>query len=377
MASATLRIAALSLVTLLAAGIASAPRAADACDPMPEGLYLQPTQTEQLVPVDGAWAVRIDAISFRVQFLRNIEVRDESDQVVNGSLAYELMSESPYIPNQTYSEHLVIWTPDEPLLPDHTYSARLLAEFPDEGGEVLLDEQRTFRTAGEQTTTLEVATMGDFPAITTHESQGSTECCRDLSNCDSCGRCETCWPTQTVYQSQLELTVSLPTGDADLQTYHRLEASNGYSQLFWDRRDTHSFHLLFPKADSGPNHCVTLKTYALASQELIEEVENCFDHSVPDAVDLEGVERPDSCTASDDVVEHPYPDAVGIQDTSGEPDASGPEGPDAVNPELGADVAGGGCGCSATPNAPTSLLGMMFFFITLGALRLPIFSRRR
>src|SRR5690554_794257 len=129
MASATLRITALSLVTLLAAGIASAPRTADACDPMPEGLYLQETQTEQLVPVDGAWAVRIDAISFRVQFLRNIEVRDENDQVVDGSIAYELMSESPYIPGQTYSEHLVIWTPDAPLLPDHDYSARLLAEF--------------------------------------------------------------------------------------------------------------------------------------------------------------------------------------------------------------------------------------------------------
>lgn len=386
MKPSALNFAAALLIALVSAGILSAPRTADACDPIQPGIFIyNELDLEQAIPLNGAWAVRVTVVQTSLSDL-SIEVRDADDNLVDGALSQVAERETGLGTEFETSQSLVIWTPDELLLPEHEYRVDLRAPDPFDASLSTIEKQTTFQTTAQQETDFEAAATHDFPAMSVKESLGSMECCEDPTACNSCGDCQNCWPTQIVYQAMLEIDVILPTNDANVQAYHRFEDSNGFDRVYWKQEGVQSNHLLYPPGETG-RFCTTLKSYVLATQELISEEEKCFEkNTLPPATDLRDVTRPETCEDEPDAGERPdagHPDATDPSDqtdTMDETDATDAPDADTSNsdatpPEVGLD-ADAGCGCSATPTSPSSLLGMMLFFIALGASRLTLFSRR-
>lgn len=380
MKPSTFKFAAVALTSLLSAGVFSAPRSADACSPPQEGIFASGgVEFAQTIPTNGAWAFRAYVQGDDLDNL-SIEVRDENDALVAGSVSNVVINEYSYEYFSAASENLVVWTPAEALLPEHTYSVSVSAPHPYAEDHLFLDEQTTFETAASPQANLEVATVEGSPSIQITENQGNFECCETSTFCDSCGDCTQCWATSYVYQPTIDIEVNLPTTDTDLQTYHRVEASSGTYNLYWNNRNTEALNFLFEDGAPGP-YCVTVQTFALATQELLDETETCFEQSeLPSYTEreLEGVTRPEQCEDAPDVIEEPdtttQPDTGETPDTTDGPDTGGPDaGPQP--PQIGADT-DTGCGCSSTPNAPTSLFGILLFFAALGASRRSIFSGR-
>lgn len=344
MKTATLKLVAIFLVSVVSALFLSAPRTANACSPPLNGIFVdQGVAFQQAVPINGAWAFYARTYNASLDGL-SVEVRDETDELVEGSLSEVLLDQLADDDSEAQSNWLVIWTPNDSLLPEHQYDVSVRAARPYDPETLSVDEQTTFLTTASAATDPEVAELVEEPSLTITENKGEFECCTDTTQtCNS----QRCWPTKYIYQPTFDLQVELPTNDTDLQAYHRIITSAGTFKSYWNRRDIISKSMLFSDDNYGP-YCVTVQTFALATQELLDEAETCMEHSdLPyyNERHLTGAHRPLTCE------QLPYSD-------------------------LGDDIGGDdGCGCSANPTSPGSLLGMMLFFFALGISKMSLFSR--
>lgn len=374
-----MKLTVLKLYTLLLLALAStlilgAPRTAEACLPPEDGIFVYGSiDFEQSVPLNGAWAFRASVRNASVDEL-SVEVRDENDQLVEGTLSHILESERDEAAFEPTSEFIVVWTPTELLLPNHLYSAHVSAH---ETGLSMVDKHTTFRSTTSEAVYPEAASIAEEPSLSITEKRGADECCYDPSREGYCGeKPYTCWPTAYVYQPTINIEFQRSANDTNLQTYQRLENRDGDSKIYWTTADRIGGNWYFSQYAASP-YCVLLKTYALATHELLEEIDTCFgqdDFPAYTERELNNVTRPDVCDDEPDTHTHDEPDTTD-SDASGEDATSHPDTHDEPDTTESDDFDAGGCGCSSNPTSPSSLLGMLLLFFGLAVPRLSLFSR--
>lgn len=376
MKSKAISFVAILLVSLVSAGILSAPLSVDACEPPEEGVYVyNGIDFEQPIPPNGAFAFRASLHSGSIDVL-SVEVRDESDTLVEGTVSTVLEQHHGGQSAYSVSQLLVIWTPTESLQAEHDYSVQVQAPSPYDESRLRVDEETTFSTTANAQTDPQLASIAGAPSLRIDEHEGGYECCYDPTYCGACdGTCQHCWATAYVYQPAIDIDVELPITDTDLQTYHRIKTSTDSFKLYWNERNTASSTWLYPEEDPGP-HCITLQTFALATQQLLDESEVCFNRDeFPDYTEreLEGVTRPETC---EEVDAGGHPDVATGDDTASSNDtvsnsdtASSDDTASTGDTNIGNDIAGGGCGCKSTTGAPSPLASVVLFFGALLTLR--------
>lgn len=365
----SLKIAA-TLLFSLAALMFGAPQNAQACSPPLDGIQPQhELEFPQSIPINGAWAFQASVLNASIEDL-SVEVQDENGAPVAGQISEVVLWSSA-----DSSTRLFIWTPTELLEPEHLYSVtvRSTSDSANDYNTWLIDEVFSLKTTAGELIDPPVASLIREPTLRVDEQEGGVECCTDSDFCNSCGSCERCWNTEYVYLPTIDIGVKLPETDTHLQTYTRV-TSGQKSTYYWNQSTrTIERSLFFEEGESGP-FCVSIETYLLATQELLDARETCFNEDeLPEYTEreLQGVTRPDTCEEQ--------PDAGGETDVTEEPDAGGEtdvtEGPDASTPPAIGMDADTGCGCRAAPLTPGSLLGMLLFLGVFGTARVRRFLR--
>jgi hypothetical protein len=411
-----------SLAALLAGifvslSVLAAPSTAEACTPANPGLYPVGNSTlfEQSIPTDGAWAFHGSAIYMPIDDVEaTIEVRDETGSLVEGTVSFIKTSLTRHNNFGEISDYLIVWTPTSPLLPEHTYSVDVRAFRGQSNLNIpTIDEQTTFTTS-DASSAPALATVLGQPTIRIFETPGDEECCRDSTLAGSCSL-ERCWPTRYTYLPTIDVEITFPDTPTDLQVYHVVKDRDGhFFETFWGDNGVQSLEYSFPEDAQGP-FCLELQSFSLATSELLNSEEFCFQHDdLPDFTprEYDGEGRPATCDDPGPGADAgAFPDAgfgdAGHHDAghhdAGSQDASTQDGGvEADIAETGRDAAspgdaasedgggagpnaesddsltpsGGGCACRTGGASPAGFAGVLLFLIAIVSARGGLLYRR-
>jgi hypothetical protein len=366
-------------------GMLAPPRTAEACSPPLPGIYASAGSfLEQPVPTDGAWALRVSVSDDTIDSGNlTIEVSDEAGAPVEGTISHVLISPGESGPPGRPPSYLVIWKPTDVLLPGRSYTVDVRAVHPYDDTTLTIDEQVTFEAiSGEHGAPAAAAAEASLGIV---ERPGGQECCDTGGEiCDSCtgecGSAQRCWFTRYAYLPTIYADVAFPDSPTDLQSYHIVQYGDEDTRRFyWGMGGDQNLNRSFAEDSPGP-FCVTIESFALATSELINSEEFCFERSdLPDytARTYNGEGWPDECLDTDpDADAGSHPDA-GSNDAADWGDASSYDGgnPDAASENIsleGDDLApnsGGGCACRIGGASPVGIPGAFLLLLALIATR--------